>query len=104
MGVRVSAKGPDRRFYSGPGIAVFLREDYRTEGGLSLSAVFGVDHAAGEIQSARSIFPYSETQFGAGGSIGWRIPLSDVSAVRLAAAHGHWRETEQLYGFSTTLP
>ena len=93
-------QGPDRRVFFGPGLAFSFRDDYPTDGGLFLASGFGVAHDLGETYERRcpactvTIVEYSETQFGAWGGIGWRIPLNDVSAVRLAADYTHWWGTD----------
>ena len=63
-----------------------LRGDHQTEGGPFLLAAFGVDRATDEGFGIES----SDTRFGAGGGIGWRLPLTEVSAVRLLTEYRYW--------------
>ncbi len=67
-------------------------------------ASFGMSHVRGEYYElaydgwgravdARAV-EYSDTQFGAGGGVGWRIPLTEHSALRLLTQYSSWRETE----------
>ena len=82
-------EGPDVAWLLAPGIVVSFREAYPTEGGLFLGVGPAVRYFSGD--------RYSETQFGGMVEAGWRIPLNDVSAVRLAATYGHWRATGAFY-------
>ena len=77
-------------FYLSPGVVVSLREDYQTEGGPFLLAAFGVERSTGEDFGIES----SDTRFGAGGGIGWRLPLTEVSAVRLLTEYTYWGESD----------
>ena len=83
-------------FFLSPGVVVSLREDYQTEGGPFLLASFGVVRSALEESGTDT----SDTQFGAGGGIGWRLPVTEISAVRLSAEYRHWGESDLSYSYN----